>query len=68
MTLILVFGTTKNRATIKINGEGVDAQVTDDATTTAILTYEVEAGVEYTLTRNGVESHLFYMELVPKEQ
>ena len=68
MTLILVFGTTKNKATIKINGEGVDAQVTDDATTTAILTFEVEAGVEYTLTRNGVESHLFYMELVPKGQ
>ncbi len=68
MTLILVFGTTKNRATIKINGEGVDAQVTDAATATAILTYEVEAGVEYVLTRNGVESHLFYMELVPKEQ
>ena len=68
MTLILVFGTAKNRATIKINGEGVDAQTADAATTTAILTFEVEAGVEYTLTRNGVESHLFYMELVPKEQ
>ncbi|MBQ7374392.1 MAG: pectate lyase [Clostridia bacterium] len=67
MTLILVFGTAKNRATIKINGEGVDAQTTDAATTTAILTFEVEAGGEYTLTRNGVESHLFYMELVPKE-
>ncbi len=66
MTLILVFGTYKD-ATIKINGEGVDAQVIDEATTTAILTYEVKAGVEYTLTRNGVESCLFCMELVPKE-
>ena len=66
MTLILVFGTNK-KATIKINDEAVDAQVVDDATTTAILTYEVKAGVEYKLTRNGVESSLFYMELVPKK-